>query len=141
MSASAFKLTAPQLSERDVHEQCARVLDKRLLPPAVWFSYPAGASQLSPQQAARHIRIGLKRGLPDIWILHKGVYCIELKAKGNYLSRTTVVRSRRGILRILEGQTDVFPKLLATGAVKAISICHSVDDVIERLDRWGIPHR
>jgi hypothetical protein len=141
LRAERFQLTAPVPSERDVHERCAEVLDKLLLPPAMWFTYPAGAAELSPQQAARHTAVGLKRGLPDIWILFQGLYCIELKKPGAYLSKTRVVRTRRGSPRILDGQEDVFPRLIATGAVKAISICHTVDDVLDRLDRWGIPRR
>ena len=139
--ARQFRLTPPVPPERDVHEQCAKVLDALLLAPAMWFTYPAGASELSPQQSARHVAVGLKRGLPDIWILFQGVYCIELKKPGAYLSKTRIVHTRRGSPRILDGQEDVFPRLIATGAVKAISICHTVDEVLDRLDRWGIPHR
>src|SRR3954464_2012657 len=104
-----FRLTPPEPSERDVHERCAEVLDKLLLPPAMWFTYPAGASVLSPQQAARHIRIGLKRGLPDLWFLHDGVYLIELKRPGGQLSKTRIVRSKSGAPRQLIGQDRVFP--------------------------------
>jgi hypothetical protein len=141
MRAAAFRLTAPEPLERDVHEACASALDKLLLPPALWFSYPAGASVLSPQQAARHIRIGLKRGLPDIWILHNGTYCIELKRRGGTLSKTRTVRTQRGSPRILEGQRDTFPKLLASGAVHGIAVCYTVDEVLDHLARWQIPHR
>ena len=70
MTPAPFKLTAPTPLERDIHQRCADALDRLLLPPAFWFTYLAGASQLSPQQQARHSRIGLKRGLPDIWILY-----------------------------------------------------------------------
>jgi hypothetical protein len=136
-----FRLTAPEPVERDIHEACAAALDMLLAPPAVWFTYPAGASQLSPQQMARHSRIGLKRGLPDLWILHHGVYCIELKRKGGRLSKTRVARTRRGSPRILTGQADVFPQLLASGGVADIAICHSVDEVLAQLARWQIPLR
>jgi hypothetical protein len=140
-SAQRFRLTAPEPAERDIHEACARLLDKIILPPAFWFTYPAGASQLTGQQIAQHARIGLKRGLPDIWILHRWVYLIELKRPGGYLSKTRVGRTARGAPRILVGQEEIFPKLLATGTVKEISICHSVDEVIAELDRWQIPRR
>jgi hypothetical protein len=127
--------------ERTIHEAVAEKLDALLMPPAMWTAYPAGASQLSPQQAARHTRIGLKRGYPDIIIFYRGVYGIELKRRGKYLSQTRIVHTRRGSPRILEGQADVFPKLLATGAWRAISICHSVDEVLDKLHQWQIPHR
>jgi len=103
-----FKLTASIPLERDIHQQCADALDKLLAPPAMWFTYPAGASQLSPQQQARHSRIGLKRGLPDIWILYDGVWLIELKRPGGRLSKTRIVRTGRCSPRTLAGQTEVF---------------------------------
>jgi hypothetical protein len=138
---AAFRLTAPEPLERDVHKDCARALDALLLPPAMWHSYPAGASILSPQQAARHIEIGLKRGMPDLWIFYHGVYCIELKRHGGKLSKTRTVRTRRGSPRLLEGQEEGFVRLLATGAVRDIAVCTTVTDVLAQLDRWQIPHR
>jgi len=140
MTAAAFKLTAPEPLERDIHEACAQALDRLLLPPAFWFTYPAGATQLSPQQMARHSRIGLKRGLPDIWVLHQGVYGIELKRRGGQLSKTRVARTPRGSPRILAGQVDVFGLLRAAG-MRDIAICHSVDEMLDALEGWNIPHR
>src|SRR4051812_34517621 len=139
MTAAAFRLTMPIPAERDVHENCARVLDALLLPPALWFTYPAGAAQLSAQQQARYSRIGLKRGLPDLWFLHNGLFLIELKRPGGELSRTRIVRTKRGSPRELVGQDKQFPRLLATGAVKAISVCYTVEEVLSQLDRWEIP--
>lgn len=126
--------------ERDIHAQCADALDKLLGPPAVWFTYPAGAVQLSPQQQARYSRVGLRRGLPDIWIIHYGCYCVELKRKGGRLSKTTIARTKRGSPRYLIGQEEMFPKLLQAG-VKDIAICHSVTELLDQLARWQIPLR
>jgi hypothetical protein len=128
MTGRPFKLTAEQPLERHIHEACAYALDMLLAPPAIWFTYPAGASQLNPQQQARHSRVGLRRGLPDIWVLHGGVYCVELKRPGGQLSKTRIGRTRRGSPRVLIGQTEMFPKLLAAG-VRDIAICHSVDSM------------
>lgn len=136
-----FRLKAPELSEREIHEACASMLDKLLLPPAMWCCYPAGAAQLSPQQQARYSRVGLKRGFPDILIFCGHVYGIELKRRGGVLSKTRIVRTKRGAPRILDGQIDIFPKLLATGAFAAINVAYSVDDVVHWLDVWGVPHR
>src|SRR5262252_1194363 len=119
-----FRLTPDSLLERDIHEACADALDKLLLPPAFWFTYPAGAVQLSPAETARLTRVGLKRGLPDIWILYDGVYCVELKREGGELSKTRTVRTKRGGPRVLVGQEEVFPQLIAAG-VKAIAVCYS----------------
>jgi hypothetical protein len=136
-----FRLTPPEVAERDIHEACASALDRLLLPPAMWFCYTAGATQLSPQQMARYSRMGLKRGMPDLWFLHLGVYCIELKRRGGRLSQTRIARTRRGSPRILAGQEDTFPQLLASGGVQDIAVAHSVDEMLDRLDAWGIPTR
>jgi hypothetical protein len=140
-SGDRFRLTPPDPLERDVHEACASALDKLLLWPALWFTYPAGAAELSPQQQSRFSRVGLKRGLPDIWILHRGLWLIELKRRGAQLSKTRIVRTKRGSPRILIGQDQMFPALLATGAVNDIAVCYDVDEVLAALDRWGIPRR
>ena len=105
----------------------------------MWFTYPAGAVQLSPQQQARYSRIGLKRGLPDIWILYRGLYLIELKTRRGQLSKTRIVRTRSGAPRVLVGQADTFPQLIGTGAVAEIAICESLGEVIVELRRWEIP--
>lgn len=138
--ARVFRLTAPEPFERDLHVACARALDRLLMPPAMWFSYPAGASQLNGAQIAQHVSIGLKRGLPDIWVLHNGVYCIELKRGNGRLSETRLKRTARGN-RILVGQAEVFPKLIASGGVKAIAVCSSLEAVLRWLERWKIPFR
>lgn len=140
MTGVPFKLAPPIPLERDIHQQCADALDRLLMPPAVWFTYPAGATQLSAAQAARYSRVGLRRGLPDIWVLHDGVYCVELKRPGGQLSKTRIGRTRRGSPRVLVGQVDMFPKLLAAG-VKDIAVCHSVAEMLVQLERWGMPLR
>jgi hypothetical protein len=141
MTSHRFRLTAPEALERDIHEACADALDRLLAPPAVWFTYPAGATQLSAQQHAAHSRIGLKRGLPDLWFLYHGVYCIELKRHGGKLSKTRIARTRRGAPRVLIGQEEQFPRLIASGGVKDIAVCHSVAEMLETLQRWGVPLR
>lgn len=136
-----FRLTAPEPYERDIHAACVQALDRLLLPPAMFFTYPAGALELTPAQMARLARIGLKRGLPDLWVLFEGCYGIELKREGGALSKTRLGRTRSGAPRVYEGQEDVFPKLLASGGVRDIAICHSVDEVLAQLEVWAIPLR
>lgn len=133
-----FRLTMPEPLEKDIHAACADALDQLLREPAVWWTYPAGAVELSPQQHAAYSRLGLKRGLPDIWILSGFLYCIELKRRGGRLSKSRIVRTRRGSPRFLIGQEDMFPKLIAAG-VKEIAICHTVDEVLDQVERWGVP--
>jgi hypothetical protein len=138
--ATAFRLVPEITYERDLQESCASVLDKLILPPAFWFSAAIGATKLSPQQAAALSRAGIKRGLPDLLILHVGkLHGVELKRHKGRLSVTRIVRTRRGSPRILEGQEDVFPKLEAAGM--DIAIAHSVDEMLDALDHWQIPLR
>ena len=142
--ATAFRLVPEITYERDLQESCASVLDKLILPPAFWFSAAIGATKLSPQQAAALSRAGIKRGLPDLLVLSPDahgprIYGIELKRHKGQLSRTRIVRTRRGSPRILEGQQDVFPKLEAAGM--DIAIAHSVDEMLAALERWCIPLR
>lgn len=141
MSSAAFRLRAVEPSEDEIHVTVAQFLDRFLRPPALWFPYPAGVCRLTPHQQAQMSRFGVKRGLPDIWVLYGGLYLIELKTRRGGLSKTRIVRTRSGAPRILEGQADVFPKLIETGAVEAIAICESLDQVIAELRRWEIPIR
>jgi len=136
-----FRLEAPEPYELDIHEACASALDKLLLLPAVWACYPAGANQLQPYQTARLARLGLKRGWPDILVAYEKMYGIEVKRYGGQLSKTRTVRTRRGGLRVLDGQQDVFPKLIASGAFAAIETVRSVDEMLAQLRRWNIPVR
>lgn len=136
-----FRLTAPEPAELQIHEACAQALDKLLLPPACWCCYPAGALKLSAPQVARYARLGLKRGFPDLLLFFYGTWGIELKSRQGRLSKTRVGRTRRGAPRILEGQEDVFPKLIASGGFAAIGICHSVDEMLAQIRVWGIPLR
>jgi hypothetical protein len=140
-AARPFRLTAPEPLEVDIHEACAQALDRLLLPPAMWFTYPAGAAELSPQQMARYSRIGLKRGLPDLWLLYRAVYCIELKRRGGQLSKTRIGRTRRGAPRVYVGQEETFPQMIATGAIEAIAVCTSVDQMLAQVTQWNIPLR
>jgi hypothetical protein len=134
-----FRLTAPVPSESDIHEAVAKILDA-LLPVdrVAWMTYPAGLIELSPRQAARLARCGLKTGMPDIWIFYRGVWLIELKKPGGRLSHSRIVRSKHG-LREIVGQVERFEQLCKTGAVRDIAICYSVADVLETIARWQIP--
>jgi hypothetical protein len=98
-----FRLQAPDPLELDIHEVCASALDRPLAPPAMWACYPAGAVELTAAQHARYARMGLKRGMPDILIFHRGLWGIEIKRRGGRLSKTRVVRTRRGSPRVLVG--------------------------------------
>ena len=115
------------------------LLNALLAPPAFWCPYPAGVTTLTAQQFAQYSRFGIKRGLPDIWIFWRQIFCIELKRRKGALSKTKIVHTRRGTPRELIGQEDMFPKLIATGAFGAIEVALSIDEVCALLDQWGIP--
>jgi hypothetical protein len=140
MPAKPFRLEMPAPLEQELHENVAKALGWLIAPPAVWSFYPAGGVQLPPAHAAKLARMGLQRGWPDFLVLHDRLYGIELKRRGGRLSKTRIGRTRSGAPRILIGQDERFPELLAAG-MKDIAICYSVDQVVEALERWRIPLR
>jgi hypothetical protein len=142
MTAARFRLTAPEPAELDLHAACASALDALLLPPAVWWAMPIGHIQLSGAQMSRLARIGTKSGLPDIFLLNSAkLYGVEIKKRhGGALSKTRMVKTRHGALRLVEGQQEMFARLLAAGA-RDIAVVTSVDEMLAQLQVWGIPLR
>jgi hypothetical protein len=134
-----FKLIAPVMPEDDLQASLAQTLDQLLKPPAMWWAMPIGHIQLTRPQAAKLTRIGLKRGLPDILVLHGVLHGIELKRPGEGLSRARWVPTRSGGRRFVEGQREVFPRLEAAGM--KLATCHSVVAVLDQLTAWKIPLR
>jgi hypothetical protein len=135
-----FRLAIPDPREVDLHESCARALDRLLAPPAVWACYPAGHIQLAPAELARLQRAGLKRGWPDLLVLYRQLYGIEVKRHGAGLSKTRIVHTKRGAPRRLIGQDQMFPRLLQAG-FGDIAIVHTVDQMLDQIERWNIPLR
>jgi hypothetical protein len=125
-----LKLVAPEPSEQNFHETAVQTLDFAVAPPAMWTCFPAGNVPLPPEYAAKLARMGLHSGWPDFLLVHRGVFGIELK---------TAVRTRRGGLRVVEGQVDTFPKLVKAGM--RIAICRSIDEILAALRLWEIPLR
>jgi hypothetical protein len=72
-------------------------------------------------------------------VVHCGVYGIELKTLDGVLSTTREVRTRRGSLRVVEGQAETFPRLEAAGM--RIAVCRTVEEVLGSLAGWGLPLR
>ena len=107
----------------------------------MWACYPAGAVELTAAQHARYARMGLKRGMPDILIFPRGLWGIEIKRRGGRLSKTRIVRTRRRSPRVLVGQEETFPALIASGEFRDIAIVTSVDEMLAQLTAWGIPLR
>jgi hypothetical protein len=140
MTARPFRLTPPPEYEQTLHETVAAVCGKLVAPPAQWAFYPAGGVQLAPFQAAKLTRMGLQRGWPDfIFISDAKIFGLELKVGHGRLSKTRIVRTRRGAPRILEGQEDVFPRLEAAGMT--IAVARTLEEVLAQLAAWRIPLR
>jgi hypothetical protein len=136
-----FRLSELVPYEQDIHETTARMLDLFLAPPVEWCHYPAGSIQLTPAQVAKLARMGLKRGYPDFLIFWQRVWGIELKRPGGRLSKTRLVRTRRGSPRVLVGQDEMFVRLLASGAFGGIEVCEGPEEVLAQVEAWGIPLR
>jgi hypothetical protein len=106
------------MKEADLHRQVCDYLGLALLPPAWFTTFPADG-------ATRRGRIGLKRGVPDILIVHEGrAYWIELKAA-------------RG--KISHDQSSAMQAIESAGS--RLYVCRSLDDVIIGLRCWAIPIR
>ena len=126
--------------EDDLHADAANSLAWHVQSPVEWTTFPAGNVPLPPQFAAKLSRLGLKRGWPDILLLHdRRLYGIELKRVGGALSKTRIVRTKRGGWRELTGQEDMFPRLELAGM--RIAVCHSVPEMLAVLRAWGVPLR
>ena len=138
--ARPFRLTAPVVPEDDLHAAVADALDRLLLPPATWTTFPAGHVPLPARYAVKLARLGLKRNWPDVLVLHRGtLHGIELKRPGEGLSIARWVRTRRGAPRFVEGQRETFPRLEAAGM--QIAVCETVVGVLDALAGWGVPLR
>ncbi len=140
-TAAAFRLTPVVTSEDDIHEQAAKALWKLAPDTVAWTCFPAGNVPLPPEYAAKLSRFGLAQGWPDILIVANGcIYGIELKRQGGRLSKTRLVRTRKGRLREVLGQEEVFPRLIRCGFA-GIGVCHSVTEMLDQLAAWGVPLR
>jgi hypothetical protein len=64
------------------------------------------------------------------------LYGIELKVRGGQLSRTKIVRTKRGAPRELVGQVERFAELEAAGV--EIAVCRTVHAVLDQLELWRI---
>jgi hypothetical protein len=135
-----LRLTRPSPKEGELHEAVAKLLGFGLLMPAEWTCFPAGNVELDARSASKLFRYGLKRGWPDFIIVFGGrVHGLELKRRGEELSKSRWVRSKKGGLRWVEGQDTVHPRLEDAGM--RLGVCDSIDSVIATLKAWGLPLR
>lgn len=140
MAPRPFRLRMPEPLEKDIHEACADALEALLVRPAEWCCYPAGHIKLTPADISKLVKAGLKRGYPDFMVFFDGVYGLEVKRRGEGLSKSHIAKSARGSPVYRIGQEEMFPRLIASGW-KAIEVIHSVDEMVAQLKTWGIPMR
>jgi hypothetical protein len=141
----AFRLRDYVTPEDNLHLSVVDLLAKLVLPPAEWAAYPAGWTELTGQQKAKFYRMGLRQAWPDFLISYNGFLGVELKTETGRLSisRNIRVRDRRGniVTKWVEGQREVFPRLVASGGFKKIVVCRSLDEVTAELRAFGVPMR
>ena len=99
----------------------ADYIEPRLVAGAVAFAIPNGGFR--HKKIAEELRAeGVKAGVPDICIVHRGrVYFLEMKAA-------------RGTLR--RHQRDMIAALEAAGATCAVA--HGLDAAVAQLTAWGL---
>ena len=83
------------------------------LPKECLFWHTPNSGKLSPNKATRLKKMGVKAGIPDLFLLYDGqLLGIELKIKGGRLS---------------DAQKDLHPLLEAQGCL--VGVCRSIWDV------------
>jgi hypothetical protein len=125
MSSRAFKLTPYVAPEADLHVSVADALNYLLPDGAVFTSWDL-ANSASAIEGARKRRKSCLAGWPDLGIAYRSrLVLIELK------------RSRYGV--VSKTQRELHDKLENAGF--PVTICTSVEDVLETVSRAGIPLR
>jgi len=93
----------------------------------LYFAIPNGGNR-NIITATKLKREGVKAGVPDLCIIHKGsAFFLEVKTPKTETSRKGTVSKR---------QVEVFGKLTAEGC--QVEVVHSVAETREVLERWGI---
>ena len=126
-------------TEQPFHEALADMFGRVILPPAMWCHYPAGSVPLPRAYAAKLYRMGLKRSWPDFMFIHAGrIYGLDAKADKGRLSKSRNVKTTTGKTRFVEGQEEIFPKLVVAGFT-AIEPCWTIDEALIWLRAWQVP--
>lgn len=123
--AKRFTLTEQIPAEDSLHKTAANLLHIALLPPAVWTTFPSGMYALPKAAGGRLRAYGLKPGMPDIMVLHRGrTVWLELKRRNGVISKD---------------QKAMHACLDQAGA--AVYVCRSPEAVIDALLRERFPVR
>ena len=115
------------MSEAAFHRAVARYLALALKPPTIWSTIPSGGG--GRVRGAQLKAAGLKRGLPDILVMHPAPYYggpivvgLELKAKAG---------------RVSPHQREMMQAFLECRAWYVL--CRSLDEVARALEFCKIP--
>ena len=120
----AYGVDAVRHPERELQISVAGWLDIALADPCVWFHVPNGEKR-SPRTAGLLKRMGVKAGVPDLFVFAPGiVVALELKA---------------GKGRATETQEAMLDRLNECGVHTAI--CKSIEQVEQALRFAGVPLR
>lgn len=123
-SLAPVRRVARRHDEDDLQRAVMVFLDWSLPPDAIAFAIPNGGKR-SAREASRMRAQGVKAGVPDICVIHRGrAAFIELKAK-------------RGVMSPI--QRDMTRRLVYCGA--AVCLCRSVIEVELSLREACIPLR
>lgn len=110
--------------EQNFQIHLCKVLEVALPKDALFFAIPNGARR-SIVDGAMQKRMGLKKGCPDMAVVHEGkVFFLELKARDG---------------RVSPDQKDMINLLKIAGA-KA-TVVRTVEQALDALREWGVPLR
>lgn len=123
--------------EEKLHISVAQWLDWALLPPAVWWANPNQKGTRSTYEQQKLVEMGVKSGIPDIFVLHGGLLLgPELKAPPALLPSGKLSKAKP---RLSDEQRDMHLRLLGAGAKTAV--CQSIEEVDKFLRAFGVPLR
>lgn len=116
----------PAPTEDVLQEQVARYLDSIGL---FWWHTPNNGA-VGVRRGAKYKRHGVKAGIPDCLIYHKGcLYAIELKR-----AKCPVNKTPKGTLQ--KNQIEIHEKITQNGG--KVAVCHTIGEVESALIGWGI---
>jgi VRR-NUC domain len=112
-----------QQPERELlHVPVCQPLGWRAHPAVVWWHTPSGGSR-HKIEAANLRRMGARKGLPDLLLLHDGqLHALELK------------NGKRG--RISPAQSEMLIALAKAGCRTAVA--RDLDEALEVLEHWNL---
>lgn len=118
----------PKASEDYLQMAVAEYLDMALAPGFRWFHPPNGGSR-NVIEAVKLKRMGVKRGVPDIWIIGPCRF-------HDYVPMVFVIELKIGRNKPTGEQKEWAEFIVNLGGLSAM--CRSLDEVIEQCNEWGV---